>query len=223
MTEEAVAVQDPTEGLEEIVEERTLFAKVYDRGGGRRRMVASQTPIHWQDEDGKFQDIDTTIEDGKVWKCSYEAELLKGAVGYRGTDPKGGPMGIELLADYVEPEIEGNRAVYKDVMKDVDFVIEFYPNGIRANRIVKSAEGERECHYKITRPAGADGKIANMGQDSKGQKAELETVEEPCVAESDDVMQKVFVQKWTGRVAKMDEKTRKREWSDEVEYPVMID
>jgi hypothetical protein len=59
--------------------------------------------------------------------------------------------------------------------------------------------------------------------DSKGNKVELEITEKPVDDPEEGTTQKVFEQKWTGRVTKMDPTTRKQEWSDEVTYPVVID
>ncbi len=45
----------------EVVEMRTANAKFYPTGPGRYMAIVSAGPIHYQDENGQWQDIDTTI------------------------------------------------------------------------------------------------------------------------------------------------------------------
>lgn len=216
MTEEAVVTED----IVEIVEERTLFAKIYDLGGDRRRMVASRSPIHYQDEDGKFQDIDMDIEDGRVCKCSYDMSIYGDKLGYHGKAPDGTDIEMELETEWKTPKIEGNVATYEDIQDGVDLVIEFMPYGIRMNRVLKGPDSCREAVFRMKNGKGVKGRVLAAGGDAEGRKAEIDVEE---LSSNSDGTEVRFKQVWTGRVAVMDETTRKKSWSDEVEYPVVID
>lgn len=47
---------------EEIVAQRSEYGKVYDLGLGRRQAVVFAEPVHYRDANGKWQDIDNTLE-----------------------------------------------------------------------------------------------------------------------------------------------------------------
>ena len=206
----------------ELVEERTLYAKVYDLGGKRRRMVASQQPIHYEDEDGKFQDIDTTIVDGRVHKCPYDVSLQ--GVGYAGKGPKGKTIQVELLsAADVEPVCEGCVATYPEVAKDTDFVVVFRPNGIESFLVLKSADAPREARIALTHARDVEARVHSNAADAKQRKAQVEVAVEVKATQIDEeTARTVYKQTWTGNVAEMDPTTRKRTWTQDAEYPVII-
>jgi len=206
--------------MNEILEARTRTAKTFDLGGRRKRLVVNTSNIHYKDDEGKLQDIDCSVEDGRVCRCDYDVSLLDGKVGYAGTDPKGKRIELELLDAQAEPIIEGNVVTYSDAQEACDVVLTFLPGGIRFNRVLKDASALKGVRFRSLREEGALGRLLNLGADSKGRKTQLSVSEEPSTA---SVGERIISQEWTGKVAKMDKETRKRVWVEDVAYPVTID
>jgi hypothetical protein len=199
---------------------RTLRSKTYflDTYGTRRRLVSYLENIHYQADSG-LEEIDMNISDGKIHKCDYDIELLEGKVGYKGTDPKGKKIELELL-DVVHnpPEIDGNVAIYKNVSKDTDLQLIFLPDKIKVLRILKSNKAPLIARFRSNREVGAAGKLAHMGVDGKERRTKL-TIDELDISETEKTITQIF----DNKVIKTDPKTRKREWSEDITYPVVID
>jgi len=208
--------ENPTE----IIEKRTKYSKTFDIGGNQKRLVVKNRPVHYQDEEGKYQDISTEILNGKVDKCEYNIELLKDKIGYRGIDPNGKKIELELVGvNYKIPKIEGNRATWEEVEPDTDFYIEFTPDVIKAKRVLKKATANKTAIFRSLREKGSLGKLINLGQDATGRNTKIEVTEQPTGVTDEKLITQVFQDK----VMKMNPETRKREWSSDVTYPVTID
>jgi len=164
------------------------------------------------------------IENGRVWRCPYDVLLFPEFIGYIGKGPNGQHLELELLLPFVEPRIEGNRAVYPDVAPSTDFEILFLPHAIVSHRILKGPDAPKSVQYRLVRPVTQSAKPVVTGFDSKENRLEMRISEEPSGGLKQEGVTCVFqTQTWTGRVAVMDPKTRKRDWSEEVFYPVRID
>jgi hypothetical protein len=51
-------------GSQEVLEARTEYSKTFKNADGTTSICGSMLPMHYKDEKEKWQDIDTTIEDG---------------------------------------------------------------------------------------------------------------------------------------------------------------
>jgi len=212
--------------MKELKELRTLNAKIFDTsdepGEGNRRLVARHlNPMHY-DNDGVLEDIDMTVENGGVHKCGYDVDLYPDKIGYHGTAPDGKAIELELLENYVEPTIDGNKVTYPNVSQNVDLQIIFLPTMIRVNRILKAQGAKKRAQFRVKREEGIKGKLLNLGADSEGKKTELQNVEH----ETGNPHEKLITQTWSGKVAVMNKDTRKKEWSakpEDIKYPVTID
>jgi hypothetical protein len=209
---------EPSTGVE-LIDARTLKSKTYDLGHGRRRLDVFDYHVHYRSDDGKLHDVDTTIEDGRVWRCGYEAQL--DGAGFTGKGPRGRMFGVKLCVDAVDPVIEGSVATYRDILKDTDFVITFMPNGVRAQQVLKTPDAPKSAQYELLRDAGLEVLLGGSGVDANDCKLELDVAIDD-VSTSDGVTTYLYTQIWTGRVAQMDEVTRKRSWVDTATYPVII-
>ncbi len=114
----------------EVKEKRSGFSKTFDKGNGFHVLVATQSPLHWKDKNNNFQEIDCTIENGEVGKTVYTATLLTDVIGYSiiadednsRIDVKLDKIGNKEIT-YVSPTIDGNKAIWYDIDKDIDFII----------------------------------------------------------------------------------------------------
>ena len=211
--------------LKEIQRLRGENSKTYELDNGKYQLQGFKTSVHYKDG-GELKEIDPNIEGDRVTRAPYIAILTKDKIGFtfkkKETDEE---ILIELdrLGDkevpYQLPLISGSNAFYEDVDKDIDILIQFNNTGGRMFRILKSPEAEKKAVFHIKQ--GKKGLRISpkfFGHDSKGRPLKLET---KPILETD---YEVYIEDiFTGQTINIDEKTRVRSLSDEVEYPVKID
>ncbi len=216
--------------LEEIQELRKENAKTYKTLDGKQKLVAYVEPIHYE-KDGQLYDIDTTIQNEEVENAPYKGVLLKDKIGASITKEDEGEITVEVAeigwvpTGYKDPLFDGSKALYEDVVKDVDIVINFNDNGSNIWRVLKSPEAEKTIIWKITQDETLKEMGVNpvfYGHDSEGRPVQLKTEIIDKLVENG---KKIYYIKdvFTGKTLTVDEKTRVRSLSDEVTYPVMID
>ena len=211
--------------LREVIKLRGENNKTYELDNGQYQLQGFKKDIHYKD--GKeLKDIDPNIEGDRVTRAPYIAVLTKDKIGFtfkkKSTDEE---ILVELdkLGDkeipYQLPLISGSNAFYEDVDKDIDILIQFNNTGGRMFRILKSPEAEKKAVFHIKQDKkGLRISPKFFGHDAKGRPLNLKT--KPILETDYDVyIEDIF----TGQTVSVDEKTRVRSLSDEVEYPVVID
>jgi len=205
--------------MKELKHKRTMNTKMFDMEDGTHRLVSRINNIHYKKPDGTLDDISCDINGGKVDKCDYGVKLMRGKVGYTGTDPSGKKIELELAdANYSKPKIKGNTATYEEVTPGCDLQIVFLPTKIKVLRVLKNARAEKVATFRSLRQAGAVGELINRGVDADKRNTKL-IVEE--IAGSGD--EKLIRQTFTGEVMDIDPTTRKRLWINKPTYPITID
>ena len=135
--------------LEEVIKLRAENSKTYKTLDDKQKLVAYAEPIHYE-RDGKLYDIDTTIQDGKVENAPYKGSILKDKIGVSIIKDEGEmTISVEEIG-YKYPLFSDSRAMFEDVSKDVDIIINFTENGANVWRILKSPEAEKTIVWKIT-------------------------------------------------------------------------
>lgn len=205
--------------MKELREKRTRMTKTYQKGEDHFALVSNPEglPLHTL-KDGLWEDYDLSIESGRVACADYDVRILEGAIGYEGTDPQGRHIRLELEGKWSEPELHENMATWVGVAPGVDFCLAFDIDRIRAVRVLHNAEAERTAVYWHERDKQAIGGLLNVGSDMKERPAELEVTEELRGETS-----RKITQTFTGRVLHIDEVTRNRSWSENPEYPLLLD
>ncbi len=227
----------------EKIEWRGIDSKVYEKIGqpGQYQLVGFEGPVHWLDTEGKLQDIDLTIKDGKVDQCCYIAEIMKDNFGlkiqYRDTMQKFEIIikdidGIKILGREPDKIENGCVAIWNDVAKDLDIAFEFQQDKVRIFRKLKTKDAPTKIHFEtITQELIAEEQVQVnqkfFGMDAKGREVILETkFDEPVTEAQKDGFRLVKQQihdEFTKQIVLIDEKTRVRTKGDDVEYPVTID
>lgn len=135
----------------EIKELRTTHAKTFDLGNGRRRIECSKTPKHFI-KNGKMEDINTSIKNGKLREGYYHADLLNNSIGFKvNYDGSAGSVKVELLGySYFEPVISGNSATWTNVSPGEDIRFVFWANKISIFRILRDASANKTVTWKIS-------------------------------------------------------------------------
>ncbi len=212
--------------LREVIKLREENSKTYELEDGQNQLVATESPMHYKNENGELKDIDCSIEGDRVTKTPYEAILTKDKIGFifkKKETNEEVTIYLDKLGDkeisYQLPLINESTAHYEDVDKDIDILIEFSDTGARLYRILKTPEAKKKAIFHIKQSKkGLRVKPRFFGFDSKGLPLNLET---NIIKETDE---EIYVEdRFTGQVIILDEKTRVRSLSNEVTYPVMID
>lgn len=210
--------------LKEVMELRGTNTKTYELDNGQRQLQGFDKPIHYE-KNGIMYDIDSNIQDGKIENAPYIAILSKNKIGFSFKKKETGnrvKITLDKLGEkeipYQLPLIKGNSALYEDVDKDIDILIQFNNSGGRLFRILKTPEAERKALFYIEQDKdGLNISPKFFGKDSEGRALQLETKIEKT--DSGLYIEDIF----TGKTITIDEKTRVKSLSDEVTYPVMID
>jgi len=215
----------PPKILHEIKKLRGENNKTYKLDNGQYQLQGFKKAIHYKDN-GELKEIDPNIEGDRVTRAPYIAVLTKDKIGFTFKKKETNEevvIQLDRLGDkeipYQLPLINGNRALYEDVDKDINILIEFSNTGGRMFRILKSPEAEKKAIFHIKQnDKGLKISPRFFGSDSKGRPLELKT---KLILETD---YEVYIEDiFTGNIILVDEKTRVRSLSDKVEYPVHID
>jgi len=212
--------------LREIIKLRGENSKTFELDNGKNRLIATKEPMHYKDRYGNLAEIDTNIDGDKVITAPYLAKLTKDKIGFTIKRKDNGEVVtvmLERIGDkeisYQLPLIEGETALYEDVDKDIDIVLKFNNGGCRMFRILKTPEAERKAIFHIKQEKDKFGISPQFyGHDAKGRSINLKT---KIILETDH---EIFVEDvFTGQTVSMDEETRVRSLSNEIDYPVIID
>lgn len=227
---------DKPKVLKEILELRGTNSKTYLLDNGQNQLQGFKNPVHYE-KDGKLLDIDTNIQDGKVEHTPYIGTMLTDKIGLsiiKKADNKRIDVKLHKIGDkeikYTLPLIEGNIAIWEDVTKDVDIILEFGSSTARMWRKLKSPEAEKTAEWEIIE----DGKLNKMGlnpnffgRDDEGRTLHLKTekleVKEEKTKDDKDIKRYLMRDTFTGQTIARDEESRVKSLSDEVTYPVVID
>lgn len=212
----------------EVVEKRTERSKTFSLGPNTFHLSQSIGPVHYKDENGDWQEIDLSFraaetEAGLVYrmdKAAYIAEVFTDRVGWRHTSREGWWRQVELLAIDGRPveyggtvRVNNNVVLYDGVAPGIDMKVCAY----RLNsEVFKRLERPCELTWRVTQSDGAGGAFQEKteGWDKGGDMLEMVTRLEG----------ETFTERWTGRVSKVvDRKSRRKVWSTEPEYPVVVD
>ena len=117
------------ETYQEVKELRSERSKTFLKPDGNFCLVASRTPYHYHDGN-RFREIDCTVDVDKVERTVYKARLLKDKIGYSfiyREDESRIDVRLDKIGgvdvDYVDPIIEGNKAIWYDLSTDFDFTL----------------------------------------------------------------------------------------------------
>ena len=141
---------------QEVTNLRSKHSKTFYKGDNKYTLVSSQTPLHYEDEEGKLRDIDLEIVDGKIVDNIYKVDLLTDKIGYSAVSRKdNGRIDVRLEKSgdidipYFTPTISGNKAIWIDVATDTDFIIEFRPQRVRCWKRLKSDKASKDVSLKM--------------------------------------------------------------------------
>lgn len=210
--------------MSEIISMRTSHSKTFYIGGGKRQLIASIKPIHYEDN-GAWHEFDLNIVNGRIDKAVYVAELLSDWFGYTITDKETGQTGTIRLVSvagqipaYYPPIIEGNKAIWKNIVSDIDLELLFHPYCVRGWRTLHTAVAGKEIVWEFDITSGEKLHISEkfIGNDNKKR------VTRSTHVKSNQNGKIRISETFTGKSTHRDPLTRARVDVD-AEYPVRID
>jgi hypothetical protein len=201
----------------EIQELRTSHQKTFDLGNGNKRLVASLVPVHYQDNNGAWRDVDMTLVNGQVRTGIYHVDILPNKVGFKATDRTTGKgISVEFLPGPAPtPIITGNQALWRDVIPGVDVKFVFDNSQAHIFRILKTDTATKTATWKIVEDAGDKQIFFNskvMGLDANKRQTK----------HTKFYQNGILTDTFEGKVFERDKKTRAKIEVDPV-YPVEID
>lgn len=138
----------------EIISKRIKNSKTFDLGGGKHRLVLSDT-IHYKDnyadKSEQWKDIDLTWEGNRITKAPYELTLEGNKITVR--DKETGEISTLELLEIGGKAIpaqawEKSRGLARAFDTNLEVVAE--NTRVRFTRILKSDKASREAKYKVT-------------------------------------------------------------------------
>lgn len=227
--------------MNEIVEKRSTTGKVFVLDDGSQKIVSKMAPVHYTDEKGIFQDIDTAAmafdKSGNLVadKLPFIFTLHQKGVGFDYQSRSGGFVSVEL--DQVDGidfdkslaysvKVVGNVITYSDLKKDLDISFKINADGIQSLRTIKSELSPKSFQWKVEHDAAGDVAIKKdqiNGKDSSKKDAQVTAMSTPSVVASEGRFSYFSQENWTGKVVEIDPVTRVKTLSDNKTFPVVID
>jgi hypothetical protein len=230
-----VTLTPPPNSLAEIETLRTVNSKTFDMGAGVFTAIHAICPIHWQDIDGTWQEIDTTLDEtGSPNSTQYDITISASGIGYS-DKISGDSVTVSLTAigdtpasqfNIGTPAISGNTATWSDVVPGVDIYLEAMPAGARFHAIIKSATAPTSFTVQYTQPASLTSTVVDMtanGTDAAGLTCQVTASESTPTTNADGQTVTSVTYTFSGNVRVVNPTSRNASWQPTPTYPVDID
>lgn len=217
------------EGAIEVPERRGRTSKVFRLPDGRMRLIAGQMPLHYVDGNNRWRDVDlTAYDDGDVLRFDtgfyrLVVRRLPARIEYR--NPRNQvfilePDGFGLVPGEHDPI---NSAVYWNSHGvGLSVRLRVWPGRVRVETVIERRDAPHAFRWRYTVPDDPRSAVdlEDGAIDAKGRRAEVRGHSLAHVRDGGfvETRRKVEV---TGRTLRYDER-RKKEWIDEIEYPVVV-
>jgi len=151
--------------MKELIEKRTPFSKVYDKGDKIVKEIYSY-PVHYKTEEGKYEEVDCTIREIKAWEFtngnytnhyrSYFGDSTDSENPHLfGVEIEGGGKSrwLNLKLKGANPRhtsVEDNRVLFKECFGgpvDVEYIL--LPEKVKENIVIHEDTGIRSFLFTI--------------------------------------------------------------------------
>lgn len=225
----------PAKGVEQK-HRRTHFSQEYELEPGTKKILHTNAAIHYT-KDGVLRELDLRPrEQGKVYVVDKaDFNLIINRVPAVTIASKEGGVYMELVEvdgealDYNQnrpPRIEDGRVTWK-ITDDFDVFLQITAGGVEWFKTLKSDKAPKSWKFRVDEinwrgPAISDKTEGYDARKHKGRlrRPDMTTTRTPIGSPASYYIKETF----EGRVAQIaDVKTRRKEWSSDVAYPVTID
>lgn len=227
--------------MNELIEKRTTTSKTFAQDDGTQKIVAKLAPLHYTDDKGQFQDIDTTAlafdKSGNLVadKLPFIFTLHQRGIGFDYESRSGGTVSVEL--DQVDGidfdkslaysvKIDGNKIIFESPKIDLDIAFKINAHSIQSIRTIKSEFSPRSFQWKVEHDVAGEQAIVKDkidGTDAAKKDIQVGVIATPSVDTGNGTSVFFSQEIWTGKVVEVDPITRVKTLSDNKTYPVIID
>jgi len=133
---------------EEVVEKRTEYSKVFKNENGSFTALIFADPVHYQNGNGDWEDLEPEITNAEVHKAPFDAVFGKTP----GLEFKAGKTTIELVpqqANSVEGKIEENKITYEEAFESADLRYAVGAARVKEEIILKSKLAPSSYSFRI--------------------------------------------------------------------------
>lgn len=231
-------IQTPP-GATELAALRTHFSKTFQMPGGKRRAVVRVAPVHYEDEVGALQDIDTDVQveagTGDLVADSLPYRFRLNGIGYDYESRRGGRARVRLveiggvpvgqLSLNVDRSRNGDRVTFTDVLPGLDFAIRVGRDGVHVYARIKTEDAPRSFKWHIIEDVDNHFRLGldSSGRDGDKRRAEVANDVTDPTPLSGGRQQRFHTVTWTGRTQTRNPVTRIKSWQDAHTFPVTID
>ena len=147
---------DPLQAEAERPDLRNANSKTYDLGNGTFRTEISTGPVHYKDDRGRWQDIDTSIgdvgpDDLEVTKVPFRARFKRNFTSpYRFEVGDGWVQYRAQGANVSLANVAGNIATFTDAWTDTDVVVAIGANGFKQDLVLRSISAPSAFSWTLT-------------------------------------------------------------------------
>lgn len=147
--------------VRELLDKRTQYAKTYLLSDDTFRTVLYQSPIHFRNESGAWQEIDATlipsagIDAFTTAAAPVEVTVADEAPGQKPVVVETAGFAVTMnLLGYAESDkmILGDSALYLDVAPDTDVTYEALGDGVKEVITLASNAAPNQFTYRLTHP-----------------------------------------------------------------------
>lgn len=159
----------------EIISERTTHAKVFSTGiPGQRTAKIYSAPIHWEDKDGSFKTIDTSIKRKPLADAlqthQYEAKTGLYHAHFKADKPHDYRM--EIGESFVEYE-----ALFEE-SASLSVKVETIPTGVKETITLVDEKAPTSLSWKVSKSGNGIVMLPPTAKDAKGKEVPVKVTEE---------------------------------------------
>jgi len=154
----AALAAEPTV-VRELIEERTAYATTYELANGQRRVIFSQTPVHFQDEQGDWQKIDPSLVETDTQgvyattAAPVEVQIAAQADGRAPLQLTTGEyqVSLDLLnANESDLTVDEASASFPGVATATDLRYEPTGDGLKETLVLRSTDAPNSFTFRLT-------------------------------------------------------------------------
>lgn len=226
-------------GAVELTRERTLNSKTFELPNGRRRTVATTVPIHYDSKGGLPREVvlEPRQRNGRlvVDQAGFKLNELPGQIGVTYQSRVDGVVTTMTLESVngqrvprIAPIADDNSIVWRDVLPGFDVFLLIRPTGVEWFKKINHGRSDDtktvELVWRVEGPTGAMRRTFNpdfpiIGRDADGDRARVEKE----ILEVNRAGGRIKETIWRQASKVTDRASRRRRWSRDVAYPMLID
>ena len=226
------------EGAVELEKAREVFSSSFALPDGNVKLVVTQEPLHYF-KDGKLEQIDLNIEDTgssfELHKTFYDIIIPKERIAFSYESKEYGKSEVSLktigdisidnLALNINPYISDNKIHWDNVLPGLDIYLRLNTVRVEFFKVLKNDTVPKKFEWEVVEDdeAAFSSDKRHTGRDNQNRELHLGLTKSVITNKDGRTVYSVVEEFLDKTVVKLDRKTRIKELSEEVNYPITID